>query len=397
MCANFRKAFESKNMSVPKSILSQLEKDLPDGFKYKSSDDGLCIMVPDDINKIIKKESFILPKKLEDKSINEILQYSYSSQEPLKLKENIPLGDSMLEVKDIFKFPFKAKEISLGEIVLVPSPFCAFNLELSGNGIKKTITIKRQESKDINRIIFKRVDSRDLDFSYTLNSKSSKINFSININFEQCVSIEELIDNLKLYKAFGDGTIKISGIGIDKKGHDFKIDIDRNALDSIIDFYEKLLKITKLLNIDIKPKSSIDNDDIYSVDELYRTLIEKKPYKKYTQINKLNISMLNELDKELISNKEGFAFYSLCEFECSILGCSIDLPSIIAIYNIRITDVKILNSSKYIDYELDISNSKGKKIYSSCMHFKDEDTRDNYIKNIDNIIEELNDTEEIVL
>lgn len=153
MCANFRKAFESKNMSVPKSILSQLEKDLPDGFKYKSSDD---------INKIIKKESFILPKKLEDKSINEILQYSYSSQEPLKLKENI----------------------SLGEIVLVPSPFCAFNLELSGNGIKKTIIIKRQESKDINRIIFKRVDSRDLDFSYTLNSKSSKINFSININFE---------------------------------------------------------------------------------------------------------------------------------------------------------------------------------------------------------------------
>ncbi len=395
MCANFRKAFESKNISVPDSILKQLEKDLPDGFKYKSLDDGTCIMIPDDINKIIKKESFVLPKYLENKNINEILQYSYSSQEPLKLKENIPLDDGILIVKDMLKFPFRTEEVSLGEIVLVPSPFYEFNLELSGNGVKKNITMKRQKSKSINQIIFKRVDSRDLDFSYVLDSKSSKIKFRININFEQCDSIEELINNLKLYKSFGDGTIKISGTNIGKEGHNFKINIDRNALDSTIDFYEKLLKITKLINIDIKPKSSIDNEDIYCVEELYRTLIDNKPYKEYIQINKLNITMLDELHKDLISNNEGFAFHSSCKYECNILGYSIELPSIIAIYNIVITDVKILNSNKYIDYELDISNAKGKKIYRSCIHFKDEDAHNNYIKNIGNIIKELEDAEEI--
>lgn len=397
MCANFRKAFENKNMSVPDSILKQLEKDLPDGFKYKSLNDGVCIMIPDDINKIIKKESFILPKELEDKNIKEILQYSYSSQEPLKLKESIPLDDSILEIKDMLKFPFRAEEVSLGEIVLVPSPFHEFDLELSGNGVKKNIIIKRQKSKNTNKIIFKRVDSIDLDFSYILDLESSNINFSININFEKCTSIEELIVNLKLYKSFGDGTIKIFGIDIAKKGHDFKVNIDKNALDSIIDFYEKLLKITKLINIDIKPKSSIDNEDIYCVEELYRTLIDNKPYKEYIQMNKLNITMLNELDKDLILNKKGFAFHSSCKYECDILGYSIELPSIIAIYNIIVTDVKMLNSDKYIDYELDTSNIKGKKIYKSCMHFKDKDAYSNYIKSIDNIIEELKDAEEINL
>ena len=395
MCANFKKAFKKENISVPDSILKQLGKILPDGFQYKSLNDGACVVVPDDINKIIKKESFIIPEHLLDKDIDEILKYTYSSQEPLKFKKSIPVEGKVLKVEDMIKFPFRAKEISFGEVALLPSPFKEFNIELEAYGVKKTITMKREVSKNIEKITFKRVDFNDLEFLYTFDLNNLKINFNMNINFENCNSIETLLEYLKLYKAFAEGILKLDNINLSDNNYKFKSNINKQVIDDMIDFYDKLLKITKLINIEIKPKESIDTEDICSVEELYKSLIEKKPCKEYIDIDKLNIGSDKDLDNEFFSKNDAIAFQASCDCEWTVLGSEIVLPSVMVIYNIIVTDIRKIDSIDGINYELDITNTKGKKIYKSSMYFKNKEEHDDYINNVDNVIESLKDSEEI--
>lgn len=395
MCANFKKAFEKKEIIVPNSILKQLEKDLPKGFQYKSLNNGTCMAVPDDVSKIIRKESFIIPRELKDKSIDEILQYTYSSQEPLKFKSDIYIDDEVIKVEDMVKFPFSAEKIYCGQLALIPKPFEEFSLELEGNNVKKIINVKRQPSKDINKISIKSTQLNDLQFSYIMDLESSKIDFNIDINFEYCDSIERLIDNLKIYKSFGEGKLKIAGIDMGEKSLGFRTTINNKVIDDMITFYEKLFKVTDLINIEIKPSESISSDDIYSLEELYRALVEKKPYKEYINIDKLNIRTTKELDEDLFLNKEGASFQSSGNFECSILGYTIELPTIIVIYNIIVTKVNSVKYENIIDYELDITNMDGKKIYKSCIHFKNKEEHDNYINAIENIVEELKEAQEL--
>lgn len=395
MCANFKKAFKKEDISVPDSILKQLEKDLPTGFQYKSLNDGVCIMVPDDINKIIKKESFIIPKHLEDKAIDDILKYMYSSQEPLKFKKDILVEGEALKMEDMIKFPFRSKAISNGEVVLLPSPFEEFNIELEAYGVKKNITIKRQASKNVDIATFKRVDFNDLDFSYTFDLINTKINFNIDINFENCKSIGTLLENLKLYKAFAEGNLKLGSINLSDKRHKFKANINKQVIDDMITFYDKLLEITELINIEIKPKERIDKNDICSVEELYKSLIEKKPYKEYISIDKLNIGASKDIDKEFFSSSDGIAFQASCDCEWNVLGSKIVLPSIMVIYNIIVNDIRKVDSIDGIEYELDIKNISGEKIYKSIIHFKNNEEHDEYIKSVDNVIESLKDAEEL--
>lgn len=395
MCANFKKAFKKENISVPDSILKQLEKDLPNGFQYKSLSDGSCVMIPDDVNKIIKKESFIIPDHLVDKDIDEILKYTYSSQEPLKFKKNILVEGEVLKMEDMVKFPFRAEEISFGEVALLPSPFEEFNIGLEAYEVKKNIAMKRQASKNVDRVTFKRVDFNDLDFSYTFDLNNIKINFNIDINFEKCNSIGILLENLKIYKAFAEGSLKLGNINLSDKRHKFKANINKQVIDDMITFYDKLLKITNLINIEIKPKERIDKNDICSVEELYKSLIEKKPYKEYISIDKLNIGASKDIDKEFLSASDGIAFQASCDCEWTVLGTKIVLPSIMVIYNIIVNNIREVDSIDGIEYELDIKNISGEKIYKSIMHFKNNEEHADYIKSVGNVIESLKDAEEL--
>ncbi|RDY25396.1 hypothetical protein CHL78_018405 [Romboutsia weinsteinii] len=395
MCANFKKAFQKRETSIPNSILKQLEKDLPKGFYYKPNNDGACIMIPDDINKIIKKESFIISKELKDKSIDEILQYTYSSQQPLKFKNSIEIDSKIIKVEDMVKFPFSAEKISTSELVLLPIPFEVFTLQLECDNVKKIINVKRQASEDINKINIKSVDSSDLEFSYMMDLKEPKIDFNIDINFESCNSLEQLIENFKLYKAFGEGKLKVAGIDLGDRAHEFKTNINNDAVSDMIDFYQKLLEVTSLIDIKVIPKENISREDIYSLEELYTTLVKQKPYKENININKLNLKASKELDEDIFLGKKGAAFQSSGNFECNILGSTIVLPTIVVIYNIIVTKVNKEKSENIIDYDLDITNMEGKKIYKSCIHFKNKEEHDNYISTVDNIVEELSGAQEL--
>lgn len=384
MCARFNKAFKKDNATIPKTIIEQLDNELfPDEFEYINYEDA-CVLSLESIKNFINENSFELPQNLVGKSINQILAYSYNSQEKLKIKEKVEVNIRPFETKIILRHTLNDEEPEI-KFTISPPKFKEFDIEIEGNGVYKTVTIKRHPSKDLNIIIFKRINYQDLEIACNINLENSKSNFRVKVNFEQCKSVNDALNNLKLLRAFADKTLNVNGKPIDEVLDDFQFPIDIDSLDYVINFYEKLNEVSKLINIKIKPKEEVLPDDIYNTEILYKCLIEKKPYKEYIEINNLSMTVGKELDIDKIFNNDKFVFKTFEDTEVEILNTKIPLYSILTMYNLIITGETHVKTNEGINYKLECSNSSKKKTYKSCMYFVDEKSRSEYINNHEDI------------
>ena len=141
--------------------------------------------------------------------------------------------------------------------------------------------------------------------------------------------------------------------------------------DSLL-FWEKLLKIEELLNIQFTPqKEDIDFDTICIVEEMYQNLINNLPIRSDAHIESVDGDWNMVDDNRIISNIGETVFF---EFEATthieLFDCSFDLPCFVAIINAKVENFE-KKGSKYTLYLADESSEK--KMFLSKLRFKTEE------------------------
>ncbi|GAA0220266.1 abortive infection system toxin AbiGii family protein [Metaclostridioides mangenotii] len=395
MCARFHDAFKRNSAKIPETIIRQLEKQLlPDEFKYEAYEDGSCMLSTDSLKSLLNKDLFELPEYLVGNSIDKILEYSYNSQEKLQLKENVDINGKLFRTSNMLLTSITEDFQGKKNITFAPPEFKSFNINLESNNIIKTITLKRQPSKDIDIITFKRVDSKDLVIDLNINKENQSGKFYIKINFKDCKSIDQVIDNLEILKTLGNKTLKLNGKLISDILPDFNFKIEVDSLDYILNFYKKLNAITQYISININPKEEVYEEDIYNLEVLNKCIIKKEPFKEYIKIDNLSVTVDEEVDFINLKNNN-ISFKTIEDTEIEILETKIPLYSILTIHDLTITGETHEKVGDNYVYQLECSNLPDKEMYKSCMYFTNSKSRNEYLNKFDNLIEEFSKAKEI--
>lgn len=375
MFVNFKDVFKEDNYKIPKEVIEILNENAPEGLEYKQCNDDTCMLVGKGLN--IKLE-FEIPKGFTGNTREELLDYSYRAQEPLKIiNKNFYIGNKELTLEDIIKCPFNEIKEKNDNFFLVPHPFKPFNIKIEGNGIVKELEILRQPCKDMNKMLFRTTDNSPIILKYVLEESKNSVKFNMDIDIDLCKSVLEAIEVLKIYKSLFENNLKIVGAKINNtsKNDDAKI------IEEMIDLYEKVLKIEFEIDIHFKPKKEIDSNDIYIIEGLYKNLIEKVPYKEYCYLSNLKLSIDKQFNLNELIEKEGIGFTFKSIEEVNILGMKIKLPSITGLFGFKIKEAKVIKEDEVFEYQLVIAEDEQKKMYKSIFYFKSEEDRDLYISN----------------
>ncbi|WP_288586021.1 MULTISPECIES: abortive infection system toxin AbiGii family protein [Lysinibacillus] len=386
MFADFNKAFfkdNEKETKIPKEVLITLSENLPDGFEYTELEDGLVGIVPQKTDIEIGGIKFNLKdkvfKEFTPANSDEAKEFLYRTQRKYEInltdEDSITINGTSFVIGEIIEKPFKEITKKTHKLSIKPQPFRPpFEVYLEGNGVKKNFLVERQPYADMNKSLFKSNNDENFEISYLLDEKELQLQFNFRLNIDNAIDVWEAIEGLKLYHSCITGNIKLNGEEISniKTNHSDEITVIET-----IKFWEKVLNIQDVLNVKFSPKSKLEMEDVEIIEQLYRTLIEKKPFKEFIKINEMTFKGIKEMNIEDLLELEGLSFSFQQTSELEVLGAKIELFSLVSIFDFRVENFKPLREDEQ-SYILFLEPIEGKKIYQSTIHFRTKSDSDNY-------------------
>lgn len=385
MFVDFDKVFNNlpqNELKVPDALVKYFSSKLPKGMKYVADDNGNCTICSENgsytVGGIILNPTADQQKHLGDKfSINDILAYSYNSQEqiPATLKKQgyITLNGEEMEIEKVSFHPFHPIEFIKGSFNIVPSPFPKpFFVTIGSEKYKRDILVSRVPNKSVNVARFKSSDEEPLKIEYSLNESKMDMKISLSYDLSNCKTIRDIVETTTIFNSYVDGKGQLFGRSL---GDDVDFsNVSKYDEDSLL-FWEKLLKLEEALNIQFTPqKKDIEFDTICLVEEIYQNLINNLPIRSDARIESVDGDW-NMVDDNKIINAIGEnAFF---EFEATthieLFGCSFDLPCLVAIINAKVSNFE-KKGSKYTLY-LDDESSEKRMFLSKLRFITEEDLK----------------------
>lgn len=363
MFANFNKAFNKGKTSnnIPQPIIDSMNTKLPDGFEYKQINQDACGIVVEG-NKMTFSIDIDKENEFHATTEKELMQYLYRTQRKLEVKsDTLQINGHIFNLNEIVKYPFKDLKFQegSGKIVIVPPPFPEpFELPLTyEEGHSINIKVQRQPYADLNKSLYKSIEMEAIELSYIIDEvkKNMKMDFKINLN--KAKSVEEIIIISKLYKNFNEGKFILGTTKVD-------VDINKNEQDDnflqLIDFWQKVDKISRVLGVLFEPKDKISREEVTTINALYNSFIEKCDYKQFIDTDQLTLSFKDEIDVEKINCKEEMEMQIVEYKEYSILNASVNLHCVTTFSNFIIKEVveDKVEKCKYI-VKVNTLNDKG--------------------------------------
>lgn len=388
MFANFEEAFFDKTkISIPKEITKYLSKSIPDGFKYESAGLNACVIKPTSPEFNIEMQldlSEDLIRKFNLSDLNKVMEFMYRTQRRLKVIPDkqgcIKINNEKININDLVKFPLDSRN-TRGELYIYPEKFPpAFKVQIEGEGIVKSIFIKRQPYEDMHKIYFKNVKDETFQISYLLDEKTMKIRFGFKLNIENLNSVKEILESLKIYRAYLNGNMKFGNIKLPNPQSENKI------IDNTIEFWNKICNLEKKLNVNFLIEFPLKDEDIYYIKQLYMSFIEKKPYKQYVTMSKVRIKAVSPSSVNYEKGKSDFTLLFIRNIVIKVWGKTINVFSSGALFDFKISDVIEVNKDN-LEYNLVLEDAPDKEMYQSIRYFMNEEYAGNYVKDTKNIEE----------
>ncbi|KMY50084.1 abortive infection system toxin AbiGii family protein [Peribacillus loiseleuriae] len=394
MFADFEKAFFKKNeidKNIPEEILKALSEKLPEGFAYTNIGNGAAGITTEGTSKVQIKGQIKLPDDLDlpgnfkPSTMKELMEFIYRTQHRLKLKRDennaITINGESFSIDEFISFPFEDMKVSNSmELTVIPTPFQPpFEVSIEGNGIVKKLSIQRQPYPDMNKSLFKSINNNSFKISYFLYETENKLQFKFDLNIDNANSVEESIEALKLYESCIKGEFKLHG---ERFSMPDVVESEKESISATIAFWEKALKLEQISNVKFTPKSQILVEEVVIIEELYRSLIEKKPFKEYIQLTDLTINGFEGTDINNFLEIEGLSFQFTDRSSVSALGVELELDSVKGFFDFKVTDTEPVKEDK-TKIKLIVEPIQGKKIYQSTIYFCNEEELLNYRNNFD--------------
>lgn len=177
MFADFNKAFFKENAieaKIPREVLKSLSENLPDGFEYTELDHGLAGIIPQDSNIELSGLKLDWTDSVFDgfkpSNLNEAMEYLYRTQRKYEIEltdeDSIIINGVSFKVGKIIEMPFEEKEKRAYKFTIIPQPFQPpFEVRLEGNGVIKKFYVERQPYADMNKSLFKNINSPAFEIS----------------------------------------------------------------------------------------------------------------------------------------------------------------------------------------------------------------------------------------
>lgn len=315
MMTDFFEEFGHKadsNLKIPKEIIEELDKDLPDNLVYKYDEKGYYIAVPKTPDTPLKITTKIDVDNIKDEKLKEKLRsipidkwpdYLWRSQKTVPIK-NAKIGNDKqkVNIEDIIGNPLSDKHGKITDAKIYPSEeFKTTKVRFEdADGVKLEMTFKQQAYDSISEVKFSNIDFPALKIDIYIysplvddaekeeNSQTNK-NEPIHTKFflkpTKAESVHDAITAAKISKSILTGAIKING----EIAKPSKIvgPSDLQKVDNSIWFWENAQKLEKKLNVNFDPRAEFSIEDSKLFYELIQSILENKenvlqhPFKKF--------------------------------------------------------------------------------------------------------------------
>lgn len=386
MFADFNKAFFNNDtkLKIPQEVMTALNEKLPKGFKYVEIDNGILGLTPESpeisIGGFIFDTSNEVFGKFKPSNVNEVMEFLYRTQKSYKINvdsdDKLNINGTEFKIEELTDYPYEEKPLGKYSFTIIPQPFQSpFSFNLEGDGIKKEFIIERQPFADMHKSLYKSVNDRNFEITYILDEEKQNISFNFNLNIKSSKSVAELLEYLKLYYSCTIGDIKINGDKIPKVQMN---SLEDKSMKETIRFWEKVLTLEEVLSVNFIPDPQIELNEVICIEKLYKSLIEKKPFKEYISIDEITIKgVLNDFDIKRIVGVKGVSFSFQQSSSIKVLGVKLDLNSIVYYFDMKVKSYKCINKIEQ-NYKLFIESCKDRKIYQSILYLINEEESEKY-------------------
>lgn len=382
MFSNFKDAFIRRpqfTVKTPDVVVEMISKGLPKGFRYVHDHDGYCRLECDGVMNIVP-EKFGFPeiaKPIFEKkgkvTIQDAMEYAYNSQTRIELLPDADdcyiINGQKINKSMLVTAPLKGVDFYNGQLFISPPKFPdPFPMKISGNGYSMTLMVQRQPVNSFVSIIIASIGETPLSINYAIDSEKETINF--NVKTHPSSDVSQVIAAKEILNAFIDGTATIEDLPFEYSfdGQDKKIP------EETLRFWHKLFDVEKSINVKFDATEEIKIDDIKLIDALYRSLVEKKPYKKYLTDMKLSgVGSFDDLsvsaEKTPIGKEIMFEFTE--EISVELLGASFSLFSIASIFDCVVSEIQLPQEGASGEFFLKLNPAENKRMFSSTQYFLD--------------------------
>lgn len=383
MFSNFRDTFVKKpqyTSAPPQAVIDSLNRELPKGFYYVHDHDGYCrIETPEGLSiqsgtvQLSDEDKALLPDNC---TMEDILRYSYNAQKEIFLLPNddgcFIINGEHVRAIDFVKTPMRDMTFTNAQLRIVPSKFPApFDLEIAGDGYTQKLHVKRVPNRSLNIEKYESDESTVIKVWFAIDPTSPvPFTFNITVNMKRAKAVKEAVAAYHIYNAFADGKGYIGGNLLAIKDHTpFE-----KVPSEVIFLAEKLLQLEECLNVQFNFSNGVTVADAKAADELYRSLIEKKPFKNYKNFDTLSgKGHFIDASKQQEYINIAMAFEFLERKRISLLSVDLDLYAEKCIFNAVITAFSAAGDKETGDFAIHLATAPGEKMYESVQYFMSEE------------------------
>lgn len=375
--------------NIPPAFINYLNKGLPKGLKYTLDEDGNYVVTPE---KDEIKISGIKPILNEEQkrvlgnecTFEDILEYAYNSQQKIEIQPVEPgfikINNAKIPIDRLMGNPLKPIKVIEGKAYMLPPKFDEkIELKLGDGKYERMVHIIRVPNNSINVLSFESKKDEPLKVNYSFDKSTNNITMNISFDLNLAKTIKDMVESVFIYNAFVDGKGYIGGnlLSLKINNNKCKKYDKRSAV-----FWEKVLKIEKELGVEfVPPQENLDYNKILEIEELYQSLVLKRPFKARTHIDtldyKIDPNKKNEIE-EYLDKTLFFQFNSI--YTGSILDCEVKLQALVMAFNSKILKIEKDNQIATITLG---DESEEKKRYSSIMYFKNYDQIEKFKEGLD--------------
>lgn len=393
MFVDFDKIFNDdpkSQFNVPPGYIEYLNEGLPKGLKYTIDKDGNYVISPEGNEIKISGIKMILTE--EQKKVlgskykfQDILDYAYNSQQKIEIQPIEPgyirINEQKISIDKLVENPLKPIKVIEGKAYMFPPKFDQkIEIKLGDGKYERFISVIRVPDNSVKVLSFKSKETEPLKVNYSFDKSTNDLKMNISFDLNYAKTIRDIVESIYIYNAFIDGKGYINGklLELRMNNNQYKKYDEKSAL-----FWEKVLKVEAELGTKfIPPKGNLEYNKILEIEELYQSLVVKRPFKSRTLIDTIDykIGLDNRDEMENYINKT-LRFQFDATYTGEILGCKVNLQALIMAFYSKI--LKIEKNKQNATIILG-DESEEKKRYSSVMYFKDN-------KQIEKFKEQLDD------
>lgn len=278
MIGSFYDAFKSTEQPrvLPSEVVDELSKELPRGYRYEMSEDGRCMVVPDENEasaRFCGDVDYAANGIPESISRDKLVEYMYRTQKQIKFKSVCMTdGERTVPIEDMYRDPLThERSETVTEVWARPYPFPPPKVHVlsDGEGTSQEVSIRRVPYDSMSAVKFVNFTFPALAIEviiYERDGEESQLpaggsSIRVSARPTKAKSVHDAVVALTLMKAFGAGTLRIDGVPLSSSLHYRESQKDRcEQVGEALSFWQTLERLEEVLGVEFDPSVECDNE-----------------------------------------------------------------------------------------------------------------------------------------